>query len=254
MAESKNRTPGPAHRSSQRNSSSHGFYTPFGKLEQHLPQNSVKTPRIEPGRHPKRGTERPAERPEDAERIFREAMADVTPLPAGRPSRIPASPSRKQPARFLAQEEMEVYAHLADLVAGDGPFEISWSDEYVDGAVVGLSPEILRKLRRGEFSYQEYMDLHGCKREEAKERTTHFVKRSFGRGLRCILIVSGRGLNSKDKEPVLKHGVVKWLTRAPLKCFVLAFASARSCDGGAGAFYVLLRKNEGKTPLLTPAP
>lgn len=181
-------------------------------------------------------------------------MADVTPLPAGGPSMIPASPRRKKPARFLAQEEMEVYAHLADLVAGDAPFEISWSDEYVDGAVVGLSPEILKKLRRGEFSYQEYMDLHGCKREEAKERTVHFAKRSFARGLRCILIVSGRGLNSKDKEPVLKHGVVKWLTRAPLKRFVLAFASARSCDGGAGAFYVLLRKNEGKAPLVTPAP
>lgn len=249
MASIKDPTSDPAHRSPRRNSSAHGFYTPFANLGQHLAHNSPKTPPIQT-RHPQKAA---AESPEDAERIFRDAMADVTPFPAGGPMKVPAPRRHRTPARFLEQEEMEVYAELVDLVAGDGPFEISHSDEYVDGAVVGLSPEILRKLRRGEFSWREYMDLHGCKREEAKERTIHFVQRSFGRGLRCILIVCGRGLNSKDREPILKEALVKWLTRAPLKRFVLAFASARSCDGGAGAFYVLLRKNEGKAPIVTPA-
>ena len=249
MAARKNHTPGPAHRSSQRTSRFHGFYTPFGNLEQHLAQHSPKVPGADAKHHPKPA----AECPEDAANAFREAMADVTPLPSDGPSRVPAPPVRRTPPRFLAQEEMEVYTRLVDLVAGDGPFEITFSDEYVDGAVVGLSPEILRKLRKGEFSYREYVDLHGCSRLEAKEKTIHFVKRSFARGFRCILVVCGRGLNSRDKEPVLKQGMVKWLTRARLKRFVLAFASARSCDGGAGAFYVLLRKNEGNAPLITPA-
>ena len=249
MTARKNRTPDPAHRSSRHNPCLHDFYTPFGNLEQHLAQHSRKRPGPGTGHHPTQA----AECPEDAAKLFREAMADVTPLPDGGPSRVPAPPACRAPARFLAREELEVYTQLVDLVAGEGPFEISFSDEYVDGAVVGLSPEILRKLRRGEFSYREYVDLHGCTRLEAKEKTIHFVKRSFARGFRCVLVVCGRGLNSKDREPVLKQNLVKWLTRAPLKRFVLAFASARPCDGGAGAFYVLLRKNEGNAPLVTPA-
>jgi len=75
----------------------------------------------------------------------------------------------------------------------------------------------------------------------------------FAARRRCVLIIAGRGLNSKDKEPVLKNNLPAWLTRAPLKRVVLAFASARSYDGGWGAFYVLLRKNEGKAPVVTPA-
>jgi DNA-nicking Smr family endonuclease len=149
---------------------------------------------------------------------------------------------------------MEVYTHLVDLVSGDAPFELSYSDEYVDGAVIGLSPKILKKLRRGELSYQDHVDLHGCTREEARDLVTSFLKESFARKHRCVLVVSGRGLRSKDKQPVLKQSLVQWLIRAPLKRLVLAFASARSYDGGAGAFYVLLRRNEKKDPpLVTPA-
>ncbi|MGV8075436.1 MAG: Smr/MutS family protein, partial [Syntrophobacteraceae bacterium] len=72
-------------------------------------------------------------------------------------------------------------------------------------------------------------------------------------GYRCVLVVPGRGLNSQDKQPVLKNGLIKWLTQTPLNRFVLAFASARSYDGGAGAFYVLLRRNPGKATFLVPA-
>jgi DNA-nicking Smr family endonuclease len=104
----------------------------------------------------------------------------------------------------------------------------------------------MKKLRKGDFSYQDYVDLHGLNRAEARERTIHFIRRSFGVGLRCVLVVSGRGLNSQDKQPVLKKGLVTWLTQAPLKRIVLAFTSARAHDGGAGAFYVLLRKDQGK--------
>jgi len=71
--------------------------------------------------------------------------------------------------------------------------------------------------------------------------------------LRCILIVCGRGLNSAGRQPVLKQNLVTWLTRAPLKRIVLAFACARSRDGGAGAFYVLVRRNKGKAPFVCPA-
>ncbi|MEM5787362.1 MAG: Smr/MutS family protein [Syntrophobacteraceae bacterium] len=177
----------------------------------------------------------------------------MAPLPQKKRETVPARPPRKEPPRFLAREESEAFTELVDLVAGEGPFELSYSDEYVDGAVVGISPAVLKKLRGGGFSYQDHLDLHGFNRQQARTETVEFIMKSFGARRRCVLIIPGRGLNSKDKEPVLKNSLVAWLTRSPLKRVVLAFASARSYDGGWGAFYVLLRKNEGKAPVVTPA-
>jgi len=61
-------------------------------------------------------------------------------------------------------------------------------------------------------------------------------------GKRCVLVVHGRGLHSKDQRPVLKEAVVNWLGRTGLRKQVLAFCTARPYDGGAGALYVLLRR------------
>jgi DNA-nicking Smr family endonuclease len=224
-----------------------GFYTPFGSLDQHLKELSR-------GRAPEKPEkkveirESPKLSPREAqeEAMFREAMSGVVRLAEQSRKRVPPPPPNPVPPRFLMQEEMEAYSHLAELVAGEAQFELSLSDEYIDGAVIGLSPEVLKKLRKGEFSYQDHIDLHGCTRSEGRENVTHFILECFDKGYRCVLVVSGRGLNSKDKVPVLKHGLVQWLTQAPLKRLILAFASARSHDGGAGAFYVLMRRNPRK--------
>ena len=226
-----------------------GFYTPFALLDQHL---AKKSPAPDPESKCEKQNEA-VQKLSDEETMFFEAMADVVPLAKPERERIPPSRPTKTLPRFLAQEELEVYSYLVDLVTGEGSFELTHSDEYIDGAVVGLSPEILKKLRNGDFSYQDCLDLHGYNRQQAGDLVTQYVCESFARSLRCILIVCGRGLNSKDKEPVIKHNLVTWLTRAPLKRLVLAFASARAWDGGAGAFYVLLRRNPGKAPFVCPA-
>ncbi|MHC1728994.1 MAG: Smr/MutS family protein [Syntrophobacteraceae bacterium] len=235
-----------------------GFYTPFKDLDQHLTpnfSNQRKQP-VPSEKKPERKKPQPTEplAEGDDEILFKKAMADVNPLPGEVQSKVPLRPPERKYPRFLEQEELESYTQLVDLVAGDGPFELSSSDEYTDGAVLGISPEVLKKLREGYFSYQDHLDLHGLNRQEARGEVTAFIMESFVLRRRCVLIIPGRGLNSKDKEPVLKNNLVAWLTRAPLKRAVLAFASARSYDGGWGAFYVLLRKNEGKAPLITPAP
>lgn len=232
------------------NSGAQGFYTPFRDLDQHLGRpSSTANPAKQAA-----GSKILPPRAVSEEEIFLQAMRDVVPLPKKSPDRIPPSPPTKALPRFLLQEEREAYAQLADLVAGDGHFELTWSDEYVDGAILGLSPEILKKLRNGDFSYQDCLDLHGLNRHQASELVTQYIYEGFARKLRCVLIVCGRGLNSENKEPVLKQHLVGWLTRAPLKRLILAFASARSWDGGAGAFYVLLRRNRGKAPFICPAP
>ncbi len=250
MAAKKDRTHRSKPRSPDRSRHAQAFYTPFHGLDQQFPQTiSSQNPPPEA----KGGSAGQADHEEDPDLLFRDAMADVKPLRSRKPQPLLLPSVTKNPPRFLAQEDAEVHRHLVELVRGEAPFELWCSDEYVDGAVVGLSPDLIKNLKQGLFSYQDFVDLHGCIREEARQKVNDFVRCSFARRYRCVLIVSGRGLNSREREPVLKQQLVHWLTHAPLRRMVLAFASARSYDGGAGAFYVLLRRKEGKAPFVLPA-
>lgn len=250
MAAKKDRTHRSKPRTTDRSRQAQAFYTPFHGLDQQFP------PAISNRNPPPKAKVGPSGQPdheEDPDLLFRDAMADVKPLCSRQSQPLPLPPVTKSPPRFLAQEDAEVHRHLVELVRGEAPFELWCSDEYVDGAVVGLSPDLIKNLKQGLFSYQDFVDLHGCFREEARQKVNDFVSRCFARRYRCVLIVSGRGLNSREREPVLKQQLVHWLTHAPLRRMVLAFASARSYDGGAGAFYVLLRRKEGKAPFVLPA-
>ena len=131
---------------------------------------------------------------------------------------------------------------LEALVSGEAPFDLSDSDEFIEGCVPGLDRAILRRLRRGDFSVQGHIDLHGMTRDEAKRAVDEFLKKARIAGKRCVLLVHGRGLHSKDQVPILKDALRSWLATARFGRHVLAFATARPSDGGAGAIYVLLRR------------
>jgi DNA-nicking Smr family endonuclease len=139
-------------------------------------------------------------------------------------------------------EDAEVLARLSELVAGAAPFDLSDSDEFIEGHLPALDPHLVRKLRDGEIAVQGHVDLHGLSREEAKGTLERFLLASRQAGKRCVLVVHGRGLHSKDQIPVLKASVQLWLTRGRMARWVLAFSTARAHDGGAGAVYVLLRR------------
>ena len=102
----------------------------------------------------------------------------------------------------------------------------------------GIGPEVVKKLRRGAWAIQAQVDLHGLRRDEAREQLAEFLRDVRKRGLRCVRIVHGKGNGSPGKEPVLKPKVQSWLVQ---KEAVLAFAQARASEGGAGALVVLLR-------------
>ncbi len=174
--------------------------------------------------------------------LFREAMAGVEPLENNRVQPRQPGPLSKPSRRPLFEGELEAYAQLVDLVSGEGRFDIQFTDEYIEGAVVGADSELLPKLRRGDFSIQAHFDLHGMTTSEARKAVERFILASVVKGLRCVLIIHGRGINSRDQIPILKQRVATWFKRGRLKHLVLAFATARPCDGGAGALYVLLRK------------
>ena len=179
-------------------------------------------------------------------------MADVVPLDRTRRGRVPIRKPVHTRSRVALSDDDEVRSHLLELIQGSADFEISCSDEYIDGAAVGISPGVVAKLRRGEFSCQAHVDLHGYDRVQARQVVVDFLRGSFARNQRCVLIISGRGHNSANRQPVLKEHLVVWLTRSPLNRLVLAFATARSYDGGTGAFYVLLRRSPAKAPLVSP--
>jgi DNA-nicking Smr family endonuclease len=176
----------------------------------------------------------------DDETLFQQAFEGVRPLGVPKAERLVYAPQIK---REIVSEDAEVLAELSDLVSGQGSFELNETEEYVEGARLGLDPRLLSQLRRGEFSVQAHLDLHGMIQPDAKEAVTDFIVDSVRKGRRTVLIVHGRGLRSPGGLPVLKHAAAQWLSHGTAGGYVLAFATARPSDGGAGAVYALLRRD-----------
>jgi DNA-nicking Smr family endonuclease len=191
----------------------------------------------------------PAEAELSDDELFRREMAGVRPLPADARLLVPRpSPNPTMPQ--VVDADAEVLYELSQLVGGIAPFDITNTTEFIEGAVVGIDRRLVRRLRSGAFAYQDHLDLHGMTASEAKVALDRFLSAANRRGHRCVLIVHGRGRNSKDQIPVLKRRVSAWLAHGPWARLVLAFTSARPCDGGAGAVYVLLRRQRAaKRPI-----
>jgi len=113
------------------------------------------------------------------------------------------------------------------------------TSEYIEGKRSRVSLETIARLREGAFSVQASLNLRGLFAEEAKLALEDFIKGALNKGLTCVLIIHGRGLSSKEK-PVIKEIVKEWLERGPYRKYILAYTTARPCDGGPGATYVLL--------------
>jgi DNA-nicking Smr family endonuclease len=176
---------------------------------------------------------------EDEHLLFSRAMEGVEPLVKEHLIVLGNdAPARDWPGD---DPDEEALSRLKELVRyGDG-FIVSDTSEYMEGIGYGVPPEVARRLHRGDFSIQGHIDLHGYVVEQAKQAFEAFLKESIEAQRRAVLIIHGRGLSSRDR-PIIKAKVKTWLTSGPWRKWVLAFTSARTCDGGAGATYVLLRK------------
>ncbi|RJX29519.1 MAG: DNA mismatch repair protein MutS [Desulfarculus sp.] len=182
-----------------------------------------------------------------AEDLFAAAMRGVRPLPSEKRGRVtPAAPAAQPPREALAEDEdLEVMARLADLVSGEGEFDLRFSDLYVQGAQPGVGPELLERLAAGAFPIQDHLDLHGLSVDQAQAEAESFIAASVTRGLRHVLIVHGKGKGSPGGVPVLKQALTGWLATRRFQRNVLAFCSAQGVDGGMGAMYLLLRRWSG---------
>jgi DNA-nicking Smr family endonuclease len=169
--------------------------------------------------------------------LFREAMKGVQPL--SRPKTAPCSPCRPKPANRLSEDELVVH-QLRGLVATGRGFRVADTPEYIEGRNEGVPREVTRRLHAGAFAVQAKIDLHGLDVAQARAAVERLLDRAIRHGLRTVLIIHGRGLSSPGR-PVLKSRLVGWLEHSAWRKWVLAYTSARICDGGAGATYVLLR-------------
>ncbi len=185
---------------------------------------------------------------DDEQGLFQDAMRGVNPLP-GQHSGA-ATNKKPTPTPATAQDDALARAQLLDIVQGKVEFALTHTDEYQQGHVCGLSPKIIARFRTGWYNPEAHLDLHGQNVEQACSQLMHFIKDSYLRDLRCVLVIPGRGRNSPEGQGILRERVQAWLTRDPLKRVVLAFCTALPRHGGAGALYVLLRKRRGEGRIL----
>lgn len=177
-----------------------------------------------------------AQKRAEAERdLFQRAAGKVERLP--RHDRVHHAP--EPPAPIPAQRQLDDQRVLHESISDE--FDASTLLE-VDDAMSfrrpGVGIDVARKLRRGHWSIQSEIDLHGLRRDDAREALSAFLREAVRQGLRCVRVVHGKGLGSPGKTPVLKGKVHSWLVQ---KNEVLAFVQARGDEGGAGAVVVLLK-------------
>jgi DNA-nicking Smr family endonuclease len=172
----------------------------------------------------------------DAE-LFVNAMREVREIKEFRKITVRRSKEIALPEKISSDKE--AIKALEEIITGKRAVHLPDTQEYVEWINRDYRGVNIRKLHEGKFSVQDYLDLHDMSVEEAENEVAYFIKDSLIKGLRCIKIIHGRGLRS-PKGPVLKNSLLKWLSGRYRK-FIIAFVTARQCDGGLGALYVLLK-------------
>ena len=178
--------------------------------------------------------ERERQRVEHENKLFQRAAGKVQAMPAHR--RAPSTHLRPSPEPRQFQKDEA--AALAETLSDE--FDVSTLldiDDQMSFRQSGIGSDVTHKLRRGHWSIQRALDLHGMRSDEARSALSAFIREACQHGVRCVRVVHGKGLGSPGKAPVLKNKVHAWLVQ---KKEVLAFVQARPADGGAGAVVVLL--------------
>lgn len=228
------------------------FNAPFSKLRgvKVARNKGAKKQEPPPAQQPPPSVRKPDE---DEGTLFSQAMDGVMPLPNDRvmPEPLDRSTIVEQVRENLRRQDQEVVDTLHALVTGRSRFDVTCTGEYLEGHVIALDPRLMKQLKKGELTIQAHLDLHGHTQEQAKSTLNTFIQNCHAMGYRSLLVIHGRGLKS-DTGPILKEAVVKWLTTGTLSHLVLAFCSARPCDGGTGAMYILLKKRPVKVPWKRP--
>ncbi len=172
--------------------------------------------------------------PEDS-RLFRDSVGEVRRLHHDRVMPVRRAPGVRP--KFRDQDEAQV---LHDLLSeGYEVADVETGEELLY-ARAGLQQRTVKKLRRGQYVLGAELDLHGMSVAQARAAVAQFLYTCRQRRVQCARIIHGKGRGSRHRAPVLKGKIGHWLRQ---RDEVLAYCSARNCDGGTGALYVLLKRN-----------
>ncbi|MES2959541.1 MAG: Smr/MutS family protein [Pseudomonadota bacterium] len=166
---------------------------------------------------------------------FRITVGTVTPQVQGERADLPRPAVAPEPRQRQQDEARALAATLSDDLDVSTLLD---TDAALSYRRAGIGPDVLSRLRRGQWSIQRQLDLHGLRRDQARDALSAFIRQAEREGLRCVRVVHGKGNGSPGREPVLKDKVKRWLVQ---KDQVIAFTQASAADGGHGALLVLLR-------------
>jgi DNA-nicking Smr family endonuclease len=176
-----------------------------------------------------------AKRKEAQRNLFQAAVGKVKRMP----DRGLADLTPKPPAPIPKQHQLDEQAAYQEAISDEVDVTtLLDTDDQLSFRRPGVGADVTQKLRKGKWSIQKQIDLHGLRSDEARETLTAFIREAHKQGIRCVRVVHGKGLGSPGKSPVLKEKVHRWLVQ---KTEVVAFVQAQPAQGGAGALVVLLQ-------------
>lgn len=145
---------------------------------------------------------------------------------------------RPRPPPEPRQRELDEQAALREALSDEVDVEsLLLTDDGLSFRRPNIGLDVLTRLRKGHWSIQGELDLHGLRRDEARDTLAQFILQSHLHSRRCLRVVHGKGLGSPGRQPVLKSKVQRWLAQ---RQEVIAFTQASGPQGGAGALIVLL--------------
>ncbi|MDB5407188.1 MAG: mismatch repair protein MutS [Rhodospirillales bacterium] len=172
--------------------------------------------------------------------LWHAAMRDARPL-RHRPPR-PAAPDPVAVAEPASEAPLPPRARRKTVVA---PAPIALP-ALADRNAPGLDRASAERLKRGKYAIDDRLDLHGMTQEVAHRALESFILAATRRGLRCVIVITGKGLRGIAEGAadlgILRNAVPRWLNESNLRGKILAFTTAQPRDGGGGALYVLLRR------------
>src|SRR4030043_364583 len=178
------------------------------------------------------------------EEIFLDAMADVREIKEFRKI-FPKKPPMIKPSPVRKDDSLDI---LRQIVNGERKIRLSDTGEYIEWISPNMRKDIAWRLHQGDFSVQDYIDLHGMTLSEEEKHLCLFFREAIKKRLFCVKVIHGRGLRS-PRGPVLKEALKRWL-QGSFKKWVLAYSTAKDCDGGLGATYLILKSNPSVSPLI----
>ena len=147
----------------------------------------------------------------------------------------------ERPSAPLIIKEIEPSLNLKGVYNANSFTELSVGD------TDNLDKNTAGKFRKGQFKIEARLDLHGRTEKEAFAAVVDFVKNSYIKNKRCILIITGKGIKN-DNDPwyeakgIIREALPKWLNHPEIRPFILSMSPATQTDGGSGAMYVLLKR------------